>query len=153
MYMHTLNSTHIPCITIGLFPVLLWVPATLSISSRMAWESVHSPSSLQLLSWNWVTFCCWFCCKEEERVLGREECKEGGCSVAPVHTYTVHYTKPAYSDSNTHLHLVYQTKGSLCEFAWFNTASCDNKLPMRDTPFLWPVLATHLLQHNHDTCV
>lgn len=52
--------SYTPWTTIGLFPVFLCTAPTCSISSRRARGSVHSPSSLQAFSWNWVTLCWWW---------------------------------------------------------------------------------------------
>ena len=54
---------HLPWTTMGLFPVLLCITNTCSLTAMMAGGEVHRPSGVQQGIWNWVTLCSWPDCR------------------------------------------------------------------------------------------
>ena len=54
---------HLPWTTMGLFPVLLCITNTCSMTAIMAGGEVHRPSAVQQDIWNWVTLCSWPDCR------------------------------------------------------------------------------------------
>ena len=49
----------------GLFPVLLCITNTCSMTAMIAGREVHRPSGVQQDIWNWVTLCSWSDCRRE----------------------------------------------------------------------------------------
>ena len=59
--------THLPWTTMGLFPVLLCITNTCSMTSMMARGEVHRHSGVQHDIWIWVPLCTWPDCKIKDR--------------------------------------------------------------------------------------
>ena len=60
---------HLPWTTMGLFPVLLCITNTFSMTAMMAGGEVHRPSGVQQDIWNWVTLCSWPDCRRRCREI------------------------------------------------------------------------------------
>ena len=59
------HLAHLPWTIMGLFPVLLCITNTCSMTAMMAGGEVHRPSWVQQDIWNWVTSCSWPDCRRE----------------------------------------------------------------------------------------